>query len=156
MPRFQAIRKLGADADADWSIEGPILAFTRIRFRHWWLMPVALVRFRRLYASASSRSETALLRGAVAIENPWTLVNASLWRDKRSLLLWSGRHQHVVAVRWTYKRAAETWSSLNTVEDLSESAQTWHGILELSRPNCASPALRLDRALDAQDVSARP
>ncbi|HAF08679.1 MAG TPA: hypothetical protein DCK98_01160 [Chloroflexi bacterium] len=109
----------------DWSA-GPILSLTRIRFKHWWLMLFAWLRFRRLYRSRLAGS-SGPLRGAVMIEDTSTLVNITLWRDKRSLLLWSGNDRHVDEVRWTYSRSVETWSALSLLKEISPSARSWAG-----------------------------
>jgi hypothetical protein len=131
--------RIGANADEDVSLDGPVLALTRIRFRHWWHASVAVLRFRRRYGGIGHGA--GLLRGTIALADPWTIVNASIWRDKRSLFRWTGRDDHVADVRWTYRRALETWSALSIVDALSPSGRTWNGAFV----PCPSPAWRARR-----------
>lgn len=113
-------------APDDWR-GGPILSLTRIRFRHWWFMALAAVRFRRLYGDPLARAERGLLRGVIAIEGPSTLLNVSIWQDERTMLLWSGNNRHVDEVRWSYSRVAEAWSALFDLRGVSRSAHSWGG-----------------------------
>ncbi len=115
------------DAENGWTQEGPVIACTRLRFTHWWIMLIALVRFHALYRRTTARSDAGPLRGAVAVENPWTLLNISVWQDTRTLLLWSGGDEHVAQVRWTYVRTTEVWSALGMIGDIRASARSWHG-----------------------------
>lgn len=125
--RRQGEHEVGTESEAARTHEGPVLAFTRVSFRHWWLTPLALLRFHALYRNPATRSERGLLRGAVAVEDPWTLLNVSVWRDKHSLRLWSGNDHHVRQVRWTYVRTAEGWSALSVIREVSASARSWSG-----------------------------
>lgn len=110
---------------------GPVLATTRLRLRHAWLLIPALVKFRRLYREAGAHP--GFMRGQVGIVDPWTLMNLSIWRSRWDMLQWSGSDGHVKAVRWTYERAAEVWSAEWELRRVSESACCWSGELQLSR-----------------------
>lgn len=80
---------------------------TRVRLRHWWLLPVAYVRFRRL-----ARLQTrGLLRSAFSVESPTTFHTLSVFRDASSLVTFGNKHEHVFVVRWTFRHAREIWSS---------------------------------------------
>lgn len=130
-------RELSSDrAPADPSLAKPegrtegasaraVVAITRIRFRRSWDALSAIRRFYGLYRGA--RAEAGFLRGQVAVAGPYTLVNVSLWRDVRSMLLWSGGQQHVEAVQWTYGRTAEVWSGYFVLLHQSSSAVVWDG-----------------------------
>lgn len=106
----------------------PLVAVTRLRFRSpitallaWWM-------FRRLYANA--RESPSFLRGQVALAGATTLMNVSLWRDLRGMLLWTGRSEHVTAVQWTYSRVTQSWSSYFVLLHASSSAREWDGTIE--------------------------
>ena len=106
-----------------------MIAVTRIRLKHVWLIVPALIRFRRLYAGA--QADPGSVRGQVAVAGPRTLVNLSVWRSRWAMLRWSGRRGHVDAVRWTYGQAAEVWSTEWELSSVSPSTNRWHSELLL-------------------------
>lgn len=92
---------------------------------------MALLRFRALYRT--TRSNQALLRGSVSVVGAHTLVNLSVWTDRRSLLLWTGTEVHVRAVQWTYPYTTEVWSVLCSIDYLSASGWRWAGEFDPER-----------------------
>jgi hypothetical protein len=82
-------------------------------------------RFHKLHESASAQA--SFVRGDVTIAGPRTLINFSLWRDVRGMLLWTGTHEHVRAVQWTYSRTTEKWSAYFSLVHASRSASEWRG-----------------------------
>lgn len=107
----------------------PVVAMTRIRVRHVWLLIPALAMFWRLYREA--HTTPGFIRGQVSLANLWTLTNFSIWHNRRAMLRWSGSNGHVSAVRWTYKHAVEVWSSEWELHRVSSSAHGWDGDLIL-------------------------
>lgn len=105
---------------------GPILALTRIRFRHALQMFVAWRAFRSMYRDA--RRVRGLMRGDVAIVGPRTLVNVSVWKDRASMLAWTGSSAHVRAVQSTYGRTVELWSTEWVIVSQRKSATSWQGM----------------------------
>jgi hypothetical protein len=106
-----------------------VLNVTRLRFRNPWDMLGALRRFRRLYAG--THPGDGLIRGELSLGVPWTIVNVSIWTNRRAMLLWSGTDAHVAVVRWTYGRVAEVWSADWYLRHQSPSALTWNGNVPL-------------------------
>lgn len=102
-----------------------VLAITRIRFKHAWMMFIAVRKFRRLYSRSSLYP--GFIRGEVGIADPWTLVNVSLWRNQSTMFQWTGNIEHVHGIRWTYQRATEVWSSYAVLQKVSRSAHRWSG-----------------------------
>lgn len=106
----------------------PLAAVTRLRFRS----PITAFRawrmFHRLYANA--RASPSFLRGEIALTGTTTLINVSIWRDLRGMLLWTGTPEHVAAVHWTYPRATQSWSSYFVLLHASSSARDWDGTIE--------------------------
>ena len=103
--------------------QNAVLAITRIRFKHAWHLPLALLKFHRQYKVA--RRESALVRGQVSVVDLRTVVNVSIWTHRWAMLQWSATDDHIDAVRWTYQRADEVWSADWVLNRLSRSANAW-------------------------------
>lgn len=104
-----------------------VVTITRMRFVHFWHLPLALWRFHKLQASA--RRFPGLLRTAATIAGPWTLVNISIWTDRQAMLTWSGhRVAHVDAVRWTYGRTREVWAAECDLRTVRSNSAIWDGL----------------------------
>lgn len=102
-----------------------VIAVSRLQFRWPWLILPALVRFRSLYARA--RLDAGFVRGQVSLAGPRTLVNVSVWKDRRQMLAWSGTAGHVVAVRWSQRHTLEVWSADACVTAVSTYSHAWSG-----------------------------
>ncbi|MDQ6876184.1 MAG: DUF4188 domain-containing protein, partial [Candidatus Dormibacteraeota bacterium] len=109
------------------SVDGTVLATTRIRFRDPWSCLRAWLQFRKMYREL--REEPDFVRGSLSIVGPSTLMNVSLWKSRRAMLLWSGTRPHVQAVQWTYPRVSEVWSADWSLRHISPSASRWDGPL---------------------------
>lgn len=116
--------KAGSVGKGTFLDSGAVLALTRIRFKHAWHLPVALLKFHNQYAVA--RRKSGLVRGHVSVVDFRTIVNVSIWSDRWAMLQWSATDAHIDAVRWTYQRADEVWSADWTFSRLSRSANTWN------------------------------
>jgi hypothetical protein len=104
-----------------------VLNVTRIHFRFAWHLPIAALRFWQLYRRSSH--EPDLVRGEISVSGLRTLTNISIWRNRRAMLLWSGRAAHVAAVQWTYGKTSSVWSADWTIRHQSPSATNWNGTL---------------------------
>ncbi len=104
---------------------GAVVAITRIAFKNVAATIVAYLKFLKLYRNA--RGEDGFVRGEVALVGPRTLLNVSIWRSRRSMLLWSGNSAHVAAVHRAQRRTREQWSTYWQLAHASESADKWDG-----------------------------
>lgn len=103
----------------------PVIAVSRLRFKHIWYTFPAWIRFRRLYRDIAGHP--GFVRGQVSVADPWTVVNISVWEGRRAMLEWSGLPGHIDAVRWTYGRTREVWSADWSLNRVSRSASRWEG-----------------------------
>lgn len=134
-PNLEAQQSL---ASTDLAIQGPVIAVTRVRFRSCIWTVVAWLRFGRLYRKLTPAS--GFIGGHISVVDPLTLLNVSIWRERRAMLLWSGRTEHVRAVQWTYGKTTEVWSADWHRPRLSPSAQVWNGRALLEPAEAADPA----------------
>lgn len=77
------------------------------------------------------RVTTRLIRGDVTLSDPWTIINISMWRSRRSMLMWSGTDAHVAAVHSVLGRVHEIWSADWRLRHQSQSAVEWKGRVPL-------------------------
>lgn len=98
----------------------------RIRMRHWWHLALAYRRFRRIAIRCERSGNTGLIRFAFAIESPWTFHTISLWESEAAIPMFGSIHELADAVRWTFRRSAEIWSSEWTLSAVSRRSQ-WGG-----------------------------
>jgi heme-degrading monooxygenase HmoA len=87
------------------------------------LLPVAILRFYLLRRSA--RKAKGYIHGAICVADVRTLINISLWRSRQEMLAWTGRREHVDAVRAMYRWSRATWSAEAIEPRISPSAATW-------------------------------
>lgn len=112
-----------------YSIDTSVLAATRLRFRRPWQMLMTAVAFWRLYRKA--RLAPGFIRGDVGMIDLHTLLNVSVWRDRESMLAWSGSAPHVHAVQSTYGQMAEVWSTEWAFFSQRGTAEEWTGRVSL-------------------------
>ena len=98
---------------------------TRVRLKHAWMTPILLTRF--WWMRRSARRAPGHLMSFMVAEGPWTTVNISVWSSPQAARWWSGRREHVDAVRLTYRWAREVWSAEWSLNGVSRSAHAWAG-----------------------------
>lgn len=102
-----------------------LCVLTRMRLRHFWLMPIAYLYFRRI-SRACPIMAPGLLRYAFAVESPWTYHTISVWRDSTSVHSFGNIPEHVRAARWTFRNAEEIWSTEWSLSGIS-TRNSWDG-----------------------------
>lgn len=103
-----------------------ICVLTRMRLRHCWLLPVALVHYRRISRN-SPVAGPGLIRFSLAVESPWTFHSISIWKDAEAIHAFGNIHEHVYAVRWALQHCSEIWSAEWMLAGLSQRG-TWNGV----------------------------
>lgn len=96
---------------------------SRFRFRSSWRLAIAFFRFRRLYRAMNS--VPGFLKGSVAIGDPVTLFNVSVWLSADEMRNWSGCDEHVNAVRSLYESVDQAWTAISKVSSVSPTAHVW-------------------------------
>jgi len=107
-----------------------VATITRMRLRHWWYIVPTIRRFRELYGHTAR--DPAFIRGHFSVVDPWTIMNFSIWTNRRAMLLWSGASQHVQYVRWAQRHCRELWSSEWHLAAVSRGARRWSGAFPIS------------------------
>ena len=124
-------------AAASTSSEEPICVITRITFGRWWVLPGAILRFRRL-RRIGRRTIPGLLEVHLRIRRNATLMFISLWQDELALLQFTTLESHVNAVRWTIRKEGQIWSGVFRLTGTSSMSKPWIGTIRQWEPLTSS------------------